>query len=76
MRKIMIASAAALLAASSSVQAAEIKALITTAVGLSVAIPAFIFYKFLQSRVDRLVVEMEERSLRLVNLVSQQSGNG
>lgn len=46
------------------------KALITTAVGLSVAIPAYIFYKFLLARVDRLVVEMEERSLRMVDLVA------
>ncbi len=45
------------------------KALITTAVGLSVAIPSFIFYKFLLGRVDHLVVEMEERSLNLIEMV-------
>lgn len=47
------------------------EALVTTAVGLAVAIPAFIFYKYLQSRVDRLVIEMEERSLALIDLVAQ-----
>lgn len=47
------------------------EALITTAVGLAVAIPAFIFYKYLLSRVDHLIIEMEERSLRLIDLVAQ-----
>jgi biopolymer transport protein ExbB len=46
------------------------KALITTAVGLSVAIPSFIFYKFLLARVDRLIIEMEARSLTLVDIVT------
>jgi len=45
------------------------KALITTAVGLGVAIPSFIFYKSLISKVDGLVIEMEERSLNLVEMV-------
>lgn len=45
------------------------KALITTAIGLSVAIPSFIFYKYLLARVDGLVIEMEERSLNLVEMV-------
>jgi len=48
------------------------EALITTAVGLSVAIPAFIFYKILLARVDRLVLEMEERSLQLIDLVAEE----
>lgn len=46
------------------------EALISTAVGLSVAIPSFVFYKYLQSRVDRLVVEMEARSLDLIDMVA------
>ncbi len=46
------------------------KALITTAVGLSVAIPSFIFYKSLISKVEGLVIEMEERSLNLVEMVA------
>jgi biopolymer transport protein ExbB len=45
------------------------KALITTAIGLSVAIPSFIFYKSLIARVDALIIEMEERSLNLVEMV-------
>ncbi len=47
------------------------EALITTAVGLSVAIPAFIFYKYLLARVDRLIIEMEDRSLAMIDLVAQ-----
>jgi biopolymer transport protein ExbB len=46
-------------------------ALITTAVGLTVAIPAFIFYKYLLSRVDRLIIEMEDRSLGMIDLVAR-----
>ena len=45
------------------------QALITTAVGISVAIPAYIFYKYLQGRVDLLLLEMEERALRLIDKV-------
>jgi len=48
------------------------EALITTAVGLAVAIPALIFYKYLQVRVDSLIVEMEERALRLIDMVCEK----
>ena len=36
------------------------EALITTAAGLSVAIPSFIFYRHLRRRVDALVVDLEQ----------------
>jgi biopolymer transport protein ExbB len=42
------------------------EALVTTATGISVAIPALIFYRYFQSRVDYLVLKMEEDALRLV----------
>lgn len=48
------------------------EALITTAVGLSVAIPAFISYKILLARVTRLLVEMEARSLKMIDLVAEE----
>lgn len=48
------------------------EALITTAAGLCVGIPAFLFYKYLQARVDRLVLEMEARAVRLLDLVNQE----
>ncbi len=45
-------------------------ALMTTAAGLSVAIPAFMGYKYLLSRVDRLAIEMEEVCLDLLDLLT------
>ncbi len=58
-------------------------ALLTTAAGLSVAIPTYIGYKFVLSRIDRLAIEMEEISLDLLDLLTaappadaSQSGEG
>ncbi|MCB9522069.1 MAG: MotA/TolQ/ExbB proton channel family protein [Myxococcales bacterium] len=45
-------------------------ALMTTAAGLSAAIPAFIGYKYLLSRVDRFALEMEEICLGLLDLLA------
>ena len=45
------------------------EALITTAAGLIVAIPSFIFYKYFTSKVDKLVVKMEGISIRFVELI-------
>jgi biopolymer transport protein ExbB len=45
-------------------------ALLTTAAGLAVAIPAFIGYKFLLSRVDQLAIQMEEVCLDLLDLLA------
>ena len=44
-------------------------ALITTAAGLSVAIPALIFHRFLLRRVDELVVTIEQESAKLVDIM-------
>ncbi len=43
------------------------KALITTAAGLSVAIPSLLFYRLFLRRVDSLVVELERESIKLVD---------
>ncbi|MCU0767813.1 MAG: MotA/TolQ/ExbB proton channel family protein [Gammaproteobacteria bacterium] len=45
------------------------EALITTAGGLSVAIPAVFFYYLLIGRVNSLVVRMEEEALKLVEVM-------
>jgi biopolymer transport protein ExbB len=45
------------------------EALLTTAAGLSVAIPALIFHRYLNGTVDQLVVRMEEQALRLVEVM-------
>lgn len=44
-------------------------ALITTAAGLIVAIPALFFHRFLVRRVDELVVSMEQEAIKLVEVV-------
>ena len=45
------------------------EALITTAAGLSVAIPALMFYRYFLARVEELVVLMEQESLKLVEVL-------
>ena len=45
------------------------EALVTTAAGLAVAIPALILHRYLLRKVDDLLVTMERRSAQLVDLV-------
>ena len=45
------------------------KALITTASGLSVAIPSLIFHRYFRGRVDELVVNMEQEAIKLVEVM-------
>ncbi len=42
------------------------QALLTTASGLSVAIPALIFHRFFRRRIDSLIVTMEQEAVKLV----------
>jgi biopolymer transport protein ExbB len=51
------------------------EALITTYAGLSVAIPTIVMYKYLQSKSNALILEMERRSIRLVDLLKENKGN-
>jgi biopolymer transport protein ExbB len=48
-------------------------ALLTTAVGLMIAIPALIMYMYLSGRVDALVIEMDGYAQDLVDLISAES---
>ena len=48
------------------------QALLTTAAGLSVAIPALIFYVYFVSRVDRLIIDIDALGQELVNLISAE----
>jgi biopolymer transport protein ExbB len=50
------------------------EALITTAAGLAVAIPATIAYRVLRGKVERLVVAMEKEAMKLVQAIEQQPG--
>ena len=43
------------------------EALITTAAGLSVAIPSLIAYRYLRGQVDALVVDMEKEAMKLID---------
>ena len=49
------------------------EALITTAAGLTVAIPALLAYKFLRGRVQALVVQMEKEAIKLVEAIEAQA---
>lgn len=52
------------------------EALITTAAGLTVAIPSLMFHRYLQGRVDELVVGMEDESLKLVEMLHGEREEG
>ncbi len=47
-------------------------ALLTTAAGLSVAIPVLVVYNYLVSRVDGFVLDMEKSSTDLVEMLSEE----
>ena len=44
-------------------------ALITTAAGLSVAIPAFVFYHYFDKKIDNIISEMEKASVEFLNIL-------
>ncbi len=44
-------------------------ALYNTALGLVVAMPAMIFYRLFRARIDRLIVEMEQQAIKLVEVL-------
>jgi biopolymer transport protein ExbB len=52
------------------------KALITTAAGLSVAIPALMFHRYFNGRVDKIIIGMEEQALRLIEVMKGEREAG
>ena len=52
------------------------EALITTAAGLTVAIPALIAYRYYRTRVDKLVVDMEKEAIKLVEALHRRNEKG
>jgi biopolymer transport protein ExbB len=48
------------------------QALLTTAAGLVVAIPAYLIYMFFLGRVDRLIIEMDQLSQQVVDYISAE----
>lgn len=52
------------------------EALITTAAGLSVAIPSLIFYRYFRGKVDALVLKMEEEAMKVVDVMHGEHETG
>ncbi|HDP37116.1 MAG TPA: MotA/TolQ/ExbB proton channel family protein [Candidatus Atribacteria bacterium] len=52
------------------------EALLTTAFGLSVAIPTIVIYNYLSHRVDKMIREMEVNCVELIDLLTYQEANG
>lgn len=48
------------------------EALITTVAGLAIAIPTYVAYNYLTSRVDSFVLDMEKSATEIVNVLSDQ----
>lgn len=51
-------------------------ALLTTAAGLTIAIPSLVFYMYLAGRVDALVMEMDHLAQNVVYLISAEALSG
>lgn len=50
------------------------EALITTAGGLTVAIPALIMHRFYHRRIDTIVVDLEQQTIKLVDALHSERG--
>ncbi|WP_116364218.1 MotA/TolQ/ExbB proton channel family protein [Parahaliea mediterranea] len=50
------------------------EALITTAAGLSVAIPALVMHRYFSGRIDGIVVELEQETIKLVDALHSEQG--
>jgi biopolymer transport protein ExbB len=48
------------------------EALVTTAAGLTVAIPSLMFHRYFSGLIDQLVIGMEEQALKLVEIIHGQ----
>ena len=52
------------------------EALITTATGLSVAIPTLVCYRILKDKAESLIFEMEENSIKIIEIMENASKQG
>lgn len=48
------------------------QALVSTAIGLFVAIPALMFHRYFRAKVDHFVIRMEQEAMRLVEITNSQ----
>ncbi|MGB5292663.1 MAG: MotA/TolQ/ExbB proton channel family protein [Lysobacterales bacterium] len=51
------------------------QALITTAAGLTIAIPSYFFYRFFRGMVAEYVISMEEKAIRLIDCIERGSAS-
>ena len=51
------------------------EALITTAAGLCVAIPVLVGYRILKDKAESLIFEMEESSIKIIEIMEESTGN-
>ncbi len=51
------------------------EALITTATGLCIAIPVMVCHRYLKDKADALIFDMEENSIRLIELMEQYNSS-
>ncbi|MGM0471381.1 MAG: MotA/TolQ/ExbB proton channel family protein [Bacillota bacterium] len=63
------------IAAPSALSSGIAEALVSTAVGLIVAIPTMLFYSYLDSKVDAKTNEMNQWSMRLIDLFAKDSSS-
>ena len=52
------------------------EALITTAAGLTVAIPALVMHRYFSGRIDSIVVELEQETIKLVDALHSEEQGG
>lgn len=52
------------------------QALVTTAAGLTVAIPSLMFYRYLRGRVEALLLDMEQEAVRLIEILHGERERG
>jgi biopolymer transport protein ExbB len=52
------------------------EALITTAAGLTVAIPTLVFHRIVRDKAGSLIFEMEENSIRIIELMEKSTSAG
>lgn len=51
------------------------EALLTTAAGLTVAIPSLMFHRYFRGRIDDLIITMEQESLKMIEVMHGQREN-
>lgn len=66
--------AAAPLVQATDVMSGLMPALISTALGLSVAAPCYIAFNFLVGKVEKIVIDMEGASAEILNFLARRSG--